>query len=94
MAVKVVSKHGHEKPLNTKSFPFPTLIGKFLYCSNCTRLDITTVFNYLSMYMANFKVHHWDQAKRVLRYLNGTRALCFTLNGNISTEEIMWQDSS
>jgi hypothetical protein len=89
MAAKVVSKPRHEKPL---LFPFYTLIGKLLYCSNCTRPDIIALVNHLNMYMSNCTVHQWDQAKRVLlRHLNGTRAFCFTFNGNISLEAIMWQ---
>ena len=44
--------------------------------------------------MATPTVNHWAQAKRVLRYLNGTRSLCLTFNGNISVDPIMWLDSS
>ena len=38
--------------------------------------------------------HHWDQAKRILRFLNGTPSFCLTFSGDISSEVIMWQDSS
>ena len=94
MASKMSLEANSDQPLDTHSFPFPTLIGKLLYCSNCTRPDITTAVNHLSRYMGTPTVHHWAQAKRVLRYLNGTRSFCLTFNGNISLDPIMWQDSS
>ncbi len=44
--------------------------------------------------MSKCTVQHWDHAKRVLRYLNGTKTLSLNFNGSISAEPIMWQDSS
>ena len=73
MASKPSLEVNSDQPLDKQSFPFPTLIGKLLYCSNCTRPDITIVVNHLSRYMAIPTVNHWAQAKRVLRYLNGAR---------------------
>jgi hypothetical protein len=40
-------------PLNTKLFPFPQMIGNLLYCSNCTRPDITVAVNHLSRPMSH-----------------------------------------
>jgi hypothetical protein len=94
MVAKVVSKPRHDEPLDTKMFPFPTLVGKLVYNLNCTRPDITVAVNHLSRYMSKCTLHHWDQAKRILRYLNGTRTFCLTFNVNISSEAIMWHDSS
>jgi hypothetical protein len=84
MAAKTVSKLEYDKRMDTKFFPFATLIEKLLYCSNCTRPDITANVNNLSRYMSMCTMQQWDQAKRVLRYLNGTRIFCLTFNGNIS----------
>jgi len=89
-SIEVIS----DQPPDKQLFPFPTLIGKLLYCSNCTRPDITIVVNHLSRYMGIPTVNHWAHAKRVLRYLNGTRPFGLTFNGNISQDPVMWQDSS
>jgi hypothetical protein len=94
IAAKVVSKLRSDKLLNTKMFSFPTLIGKLLYRPECTRPEITADVNHLNRYISKCTMHHMDQAKRPLRYVSGTRPLCFTLNENISSEGIMWQDSS
>ena len=58
MASNAVSKPRHDEPLDTKLFPFPTLIGKLLYLSNCTRLDIADTVNHLSRYMSKYTVQH------------------------------------
>jgi len=39
-------------------------------------------------------VMHWEQAKRILRYLKVTTEFCITFSGDIPTEMIMWQDFS
>ncbi len=94
MAAKPSIEVNYDQPLDTQLFPFPPLIGKLMYCSNCTRLDITTVVNHLNKYMGTPTLNHWAQAKRVLRYLNGNKSFCLTFNGNISLDPIMWRDSS
>jgi hypothetical protein len=37
--------------------------------------------------------HHWEQAKRILRYVFGTKAYCLTFIVSISTTLLIWQDS-
>ena len=94
MAAKTALEANSDQPLVNLAFPFPSLIGKLMYCSNCTRPDITTVLNHMSRHMSSPTVSHWAQAKRILKYLNGTRSFCLTFNGSISLDLIMWQDSS
>jgi hypothetical protein len=89
MAAKHSIEANSDQPLDMQLFPFRALIGKKLYCSNCTRPDITTVVNHLSRYMGIPTLNHWAQAKRVLRYLNGTRSFCLTSNRSISLDPIM-----
>ena len=70
------------------------MIGKLLYCSNCTRPNIIVAVNHIARYMSTPTTSHWEQAKRILRYLKGTPRFCITYNGKISTDMIMWQDAS
>ena len=80
--------------IDKKLFPFAKFIGKLMYCSNCTRPDITMAVNHLSRYMTSATVRHWEQAKRVLRYLSGTKQLSLTFNGSLPLQLLMWQDYS
>ena len=50
--------------------------------------------NHLSRYMTSATVRHWEQAKRVLRYLSGTLNLGITYNGKLPSKILMWQDAS
>ena len=52
--------------------PNQSLIGSLLYASVSTRPDINMAVSHLSRYMARPSTAHWEQAKRVLRYLQGT----------------------
>ena len=74
--------------------PFAKLVGKLLYASNCTRINITTSVNYLSRSMSSPHIEHWLQAKRVLRYLKGTLDKELMFNKHIAYTHVAWQDSS
>ena len=81
-------------PLDIKKSVYPSLVGKLLYLSNCTRPDITAAVNYLSRFMSNATEAHMQQAKRLLRYIKGTLDYCITYSGNVSPEPLCWQDAS
>jgi hypothetical protein len=84
-----------DEPINNDaSRPYAQLVGKLLYLANCTRPDIAAATSHLSRFMSKPTQSHWVQAKRVLRYLNGTKDLCLTYSGGISFEPIFWQDAS
>ena len=70
MTAKQSTKPSTGELLDKKLFPFAKLIGKLLYCSNCTRPDITMAVNHLSRHMTSATSRHWEQATRVLRYLS------------------------
>ena len=94
MSAKLTVDDDLDLPLDTKVFNYPSLVGKLLYVSNCTRPDITVSVNHLSRYMSAPTARHWEQAKRILRYLKGTAEFCITFSGDISSDLLMWQDSS
>ncbi|CAI7767894.1 unnamed protein product [Closterium sp. NIES-53] len=54
-----------------------------MYAMICTRPDLAYLVNVLSRYVApgRFRDLHWKAAKRVLRYLQGTKSHVLTLGG-------------
>jgi hypothetical protein len=64
------STHKEELDMSTK--PYRSLVGALLYLV-LTRPDISVAVNELCRYMANPGQTMWTAAKRVLRYLRGTR---------------------
>lgn len=60
---------------NDSEYPYQQLIGGLLYLAVCTRPDIAYVSSLLSQFNTCYDNTHWIAAKRVLRYLAGTRNL-------------------
>uniref|UniRef100_A0A0A9X0C4 Copia protein n=1 Tax=Lygus hesperus TaxID=30085 RepID=A0A0A9X0C4_LYGHE len=55
--------------------PYQSLIGSLMYLSIATRPDIAHAISYLSQFNSRYSNEHWVAAKRVLRYLKGTKNL-------------------
>jgi hypothetical protein len=62
-----------------KSEPYSALIGSLMYAAIGTRFDVQFVTSTLSRFMSDPARTHLDAAKRVLRYLKGTRDLWLVL---------------
>ena len=58
-----------------ENVPYREAIGSLMYAAIGTRPDITYAVTALSQYLQNPGRAHWEQAKRVIRYLKGTRDL-------------------
>lgn len=56
-----------------KHTPYKELVGSLNYICTMTRPDIATAVGVLCRFAANPGEQHWNAAKRVLRYLSGTR---------------------
>ncbi|GBL60415.1 Retrovirus-related Pol polyprotein from transposon TNT 1-94 [Araneus ventricosus] len=54
-------------------YPYRSLIGSLMYLAICTRPDICHSVSYLSQFNENPGMPHWTAAKRVLKYLKGTK---------------------
>jgi hypothetical protein len=61
-----------------RNIPYKQLIGSLLYIARMTRPDITFAVSLLSRFMANPGRIHWEAAKRVLKYLKGTKEMKLT----------------
>lgn len=55
--------------------PYQNLIGSLMYLAVATRPDISYAVSFLSQFNTCFNDRHWVAAKRVLRYLSGTKNL-------------------
>jgi hypothetical protein len=80
--------------LDVKLFPFASLLGKLLYYANMTRPNMSAAVSLLSRFMTSSTSRHWEQAKRVLRYVSGTKDHCLFFTTSISPKLLIWQDSS
>jgi len=52
--------------------PYASLVGALMYAAIGTRPDIAFAVGALSRFLSNPGRRHWNEAKRVLRYLKGT----------------------
>lgn len=69
------------EPLDTTTYGYSQLIGSLMYLSVCTRPDISQAVGTLARYMAAPTNIHWQAAKGVLRYLNGTAKFGISYQG-------------
>ncbi|KAH9181358.1 hypothetical protein AeNC1_016666, partial [Aphanomyces euteiches] len=58
---------------STPSLPFRNVVGELLYLTTTTRPDIAFTVTLLSRHLNNPEEEHQHIAKRVLRYLQGTK---------------------
>ena len=60
-----------EKQL-ASTLPYCAVVRKCMYLSTCTRPDISYAIRELARFMSNYGERHFDAAKHLLRYLQGT----------------------
>ncbi|KAE9302609.1 hypothetical protein PF001_g13931 [Phytophthora fragariae] len=63
-----------QEPKNGKKFPYRELVGSLMYMATCTRPDLAYAVGQLSRYVQCPTQQHIGAAKRVLRYLVGTKS--------------------
>ncbi|XP_057972626.1 secreted RxLR effector protein 161-like [Malania oleifera] len=56
-----------------KDVPYASVVGSLMYAQTCTRPDISFAIGMLGRYQSNLGMIHWKAAKKVLRYLQGTK---------------------
>lgn len=62
------------KPSKTEdtSLPYREIVGELMYVAQGTRPDIAHAVGVLAQFNSCYDIQHWQAAKRVLRYLQGT----------------------
>jgi len=73
MEVKLELPVVKQTPSECSSLPYQALVGAFNYLAHATRPDIAYAVNYLSRFNNSYDKRHWNAAKHVLRYLQGTK---------------------
>ena len=56
-----------------KDVPYASVVGSLMYAQVCTRPDIAYAIGVLGRYLSDPGQRHWTAAKRVMRYLQGTK---------------------
>jgi hypothetical protein len=84
----ILSRHSDtaltpEQELELQDLPYRRLVGLLMYLAIATRPDIAFAVGKLSQFIAFYNFVHWLAAKRVVRYLKGTRTLRLKLGGSI-----------
>lgn len=66
-----------------KTLPYRRLVGLLMYIAIGTRPDIALAVQKLCQFLSCYNYEHWEAAKRLLRYLKGTRELRLRLGGPV-----------
>jgi hypothetical protein len=69
-------------PLDTRQFPYASIVGALLYIACNTRPDIASTVNKLTKYMSSPTVQHWQVLLGLLGYLKGTRTMGLHFGGS------------
>ncbi|XP_057953988.1 secreted RxLR effector protein 161-like [Malania oleifera] len=72
---------------------YASVVGSLMYAHTCTRLDISFAVGMLSRYQSNLRMDHWKVAKKVMRYLQGTKNFMLTYKRSENLEVIGYSDS-
>ncbi|KAL4310044.1 hypothetical protein GQ457_01G035740 [Hibiscus cannabinus] len=76
-----------------KNIPYASVVGSLMYAQVCTRPDIAFAVGMLGRYQSNPGIDHWRAAKKVLRYLKGTKEYMLTYKRSDHLEVVGYSDS-
>src|ERR1044072_5624466 len=75
------------------NIPCASAVGSLMYAQVCTRPDIAYVVGVLGRYQSNPGIDHWRAAKKVMRYLQGTKNFMLMYKRTDVLEVIGYSDS-
>jgi hypothetical protein len=85
------SKQEGEEVLGAE-YSYLSVISALMYLANNTRLDITFAINCLARHSVAPIMHHWNDIKNILRYLNGIIDLGLFFRRNQESDLIGYVD--
>ena len=77
-----------------KAIPYSSVVGSLVYSQVCTHPDISFFVSLLCRYLSDPSQSHWKVAKKVLRYLQGTKDLMLTYRPTDTLEVVGFSDSN
>ncbi|XP_057998028.1 secreted RxLR effector protein 161-like [Hevea brasiliensis] len=75
-----------------EKIPYSSTIGSLMYAQVCTRPDIAFAISVLGRCLSNLGWSHWKVAKKVMRYLQGTKNYMVTYKRFGNLEVIGYSD--
>ena len=75
-----------------ENVPYASVVGSLMYAQTCTRPYMSFVVGMLGRYQSNPRLEHWKAAKKVLRYLEGTKNHMLTYRKSYHLEVIGYTD--
>ena len=76
-----------------KVVPYSLVVASLMYAQICTCPDIAFIVGVLGRYLSDLGQSHWKAAKKVLRYLQGTKDLLLTYRRTDTLEVVGSSDS-
>ena len=76
-----------------KNIPYTSAVGSLMYAQVYTKPDIAFVVGVLGGYQSNPGIDHWRAAKKVMRYLQGTKDYMLMYKRTHSLEVIGYSDA-
>jgi hypothetical protein len=76
-----------------KTIPYASAVGSLMYAQVCTRPDIAFAVGMLGRYQSDPGLDHWRVAKKVMRYLQGTKDYMLMYRWTNNLEVIGYSDS-
>ena len=73
--------------------PYASTVECLMYAQTCTRIDISFVVGMLGRYQSNPRLDHWKAAKKVMRYLQGTKDYMLTFKRFDNLKAVGYSDS-
>ena len=77
-----------------KNISYTSTVGSLMYAQACTRPDIAFAVGMLGRYQSNSGLDHWRAAKKVMRYLQGTKDYMLMYRRSDDLEVIGYSDSN
>jgi len=77
-----------------KNIPYASVVGNLIYAQVCTKPDIAYDVGVLGRYQSNSHIDHWKAAKKVMRYLQGTKDYMLMYRQIDCLEVIGYSDSN
>ncbi|WKA02171.1 hypothetical protein VitviT2T_020389 [Vitis vinifera] len=76
-----------------KNIPYASAVESLMYAQVCTRPDIAFAVGMLGRYQSNPGIDHWKAAKKVMRYLQGTKDYKLMYRRTSNLEVVGYSDS-